>query len=69
MQKVADSHRERRTRARASEKVGAGLAYQAAVRLGQMGEVSRRLVSKATKEKRPYKSGVVRSIARDDHCR
>jgi hypothetical protein len=60
VQKVAESHRVRRTRAMASEKVGAGLAYQAAVRVGQVGEVWRRSVSKVTKEKRPSKSGVVR---------
>ena len=57
MQKVADSPRGRRTKARASETVGAGLAYQAAVRLGQVSDVRRRSVNKVMKENKPNRRG------------
>ena len=60
VRKEAESHRERRTRAMASEKVGAGLAYQAAVRIGQLAPGRRWSVNKVMNEKRPKRRGVVR---------
>jgi hypothetical protein len=69
VQKVAASDRVRRTRAMASAKVGAGVAYQAAVRVGPVGAIRSRSVSQATKENKPNRRGVVRWLARDDPWR
>jgi hypothetical protein len=66
--KVAASHRVRRTRAMAAEKVGAGLAYPAAIRIGQVADVSQRSAHRVTQANKPTSSGVGRWMARLDPC-
>ena len=59
----------RRTAASASEKVTAGLAYQAA-RLGRTRpRAARSLAQSVTRENKASRQGVVRAMARSDHWR
>src|SRR6476620_8544364 len=59
----APDQRSRRVKARASEKVGVGLAYQAAWRTGRGWPASWAWVARVTSEKRPKTVGVVQSSA------
>src|SRR5215216_3600750 len=67
-QKVSCAHNSLRTSAKASEKVGSRLQYQAACRTTPTARVIRRSTNKAISENSPSKAGVVRRIANSDHC-
>ena len=55
--------------AKASEKVGVLLAYQAVCRMGSFLRRVDWCASKVTSENKPNKAGVVRAMALFDHCR
>ena len=63
------SHRRRRTRAMASPKVGDGLPYQAALRLGHGAPVCKAWATRVVQEQSPSRLGVVRAMARSGHWR
>ena len=63
------SHRWWRTKAMASTKVGAGLAYHAAVRWIMGRCFCSRWAARVIQEKSPINIGVVRAMARSDHWR
>src|SRR3954451_12219007 len=67
-EKVAEVQSRYRTAASASLKLGRGLGYQAA-RRGETPPSSTSSAHSVTSEKRPSSAGVVRAIARSDHCR
>ena len=71
MDKPGGRHRARRTAAMASLKVGSRLPYQAAVRVrtAPVGARASSSAQTATKENNPSSAGVVRRMARSDHCR
>ena len=70
MEKCSEAgHRCWRTKAIASEKVGRGLAYHAAVRTGIVSLAPSRWAPSVTQAKRPKSTGVVRAMARSDHWR
>ena len=71
MHKSGGYQRARRTAAMASLKVGSRLSYHAAVRgrTAPIGERTIRFAQTVTKENNPSSAGVVRRIARSDHCR
>ena len=70
VEKLSDAiHRSRRTRAMASTKVGAGVAYQAVVRW-VIGRCSySEWEARVIQENSPIKTGVVRAMVRSDHWR
>src|SRR5215207_4629886 len=67
-QKVSCAHNSLRTSAKASEKVGSRLRYQAAGRTTPTARVIRQSTNKAISENSPSKAGVVHRIAISDHC-
>src|SRR5215216_5929431 len=67
-QKVSCAHNSLRTSAKASEKVGSRLQYQAACRTTPTARVIRQSTNKAISENSPSKAGVVHRIAISDHC-
>src|ERR687895_1887677 len=70
MQKVAEAgHKALRTRAMVSEKVGKGFSYQAAERTGILWPAGSRWAARVTQENSPKSTGVVRPMAKSDHCR
>ena len=64
MQKLSElCHRRWRTKAMASEKVGWGLSYQAALRTGMVSPDPSWWAARVTQENSPKSSGVVRAMA------
>jgi hypothetical protein len=59
----------RRTAASVSLKVGCFLRCQAAVATARRAGALSRVARSVTSENRPSKQGVVRAMARSDHCR
>jgi hypothetical protein len=67
-QKVALAHNSLRTNAKASAKVGWGLRYHATRRTASVLRLMHWLANTLMSENNPNSAGVVRRIAKSDHC-